>query len=340
MLSTITSKPNHYERLGLPPSASDQDIAQAFAREISPLRPRSVADMAQITLAYETLRNPIKRRAYDASLLPEPEPAPEPLPEPAPSLWPAGRDGWPFIASARIGSAELPAIDTLPRPTPRPEPFVVPARRESVPRPDDDRSLQALFEDRYRLVDGGPREWKRPAAIVGGMFLTVGLVGAGLGWYASRDIEPARAEAATPAVARPPAPAVAGPPTVTRDISETRPERRTGSVAAGPGMRRTPPRPRPTLSEEQPAEEIPDIPTEQVVAQASPVAAAPAAAMPLPNSVVARTIGRIGYSCGEVASTTAVEGASGVFKVTCTSGDSYRAAPVGGRYRFKRWSGR
>jgi len=25
-----------------------------------------------------------------------------------------------------------------------------------------------------------------------------------------------------------------------------------------------------------------------------------------------------------------------MFKVTCTSGDSYRAAPVNGRYRFKR----
>jgi hypothetical protein len=25
-----------------------------------------------------------------------------------------------------------------------------------------------------------------------------------------------------------------------------------------------------------------------------------------------------------------------VFKVTCTSGDSYRAAPIHGRYRFKR----
>jgi hypothetical protein len=63
------------------------------------------------------------------------------------------------------------------------------------------------------------------------------------------------------------------------------------------------------------------------------------AAMPLPDSVVARTIGRIGYACGEVASTTAVDGAPGVFKITCTSGHSYRAAPVRGRYHFKRWSG-
>jgi hypothetical protein len=58
--------------------------------------------------------------------------------------------------------------------------------------------------------------------------------------------------------------------------------------------------------------------------------------MPLPKAVIARTIGRIGYPCGQVASTTAVDGASGAFKVTCTSGHSYRAAPVRGRYRFRR----
>ena len=63
---------------------------------------------------------------------------------------------------------------------------------------------------------------------------------------------------------------------------------------------------------------------------------ATSAGIPLPNAVIARTIGRIGYPCGEVASTTAMEGTAGVFKVTCTSGHSYRAAPVRGRYRFRR----
>jgi hypothetical protein len=61
--------------------------------------------------------------------------------------------------------------------------------------------------------------------------------------------------------------------------------------------------------------------------------------MPLSNALIARTIGRIGYSCGEVASTSAVDGSPGVFKVTCTSGQSYRAAPVRGRYHFRRWAG-
>ena len=65
-------------------------------------------------------------------------------------------------------------------------------------------------------------------------------------------------------------------------------------------------------------------------AQATP------ASLPLPDRVVARTIHKIGYACGQVASTSAVDGQPGVFNVTCTSGHSYRAAPVHGRYRFRR----
>ena len=74
-------------------------------------------------------------------------------------------------------------------------------------------------------------------------------------------------------------------------------------------------------------------------ADPGPAPEAVAATLPLPKAVIARTIGRIGYPCGQVASTSAAEG-SGVFTVTCTSGHSYRAAPVHGRYRFRRLAGR
>src|SRR5204863_1828970 len=84
-------------------------------------------------------------------------------------------------------------------------------------------------------------------------------------------------------------------------------------------------------------------PVETVTEQATPPTAPTEAsaeavptAMPLPNAVIARTIHRIGYACGEVASTSAVEGARGVYTVTCTSGASYQAAPIHGRYRFRR----
>ena len=68
----------------------------------------------------------------------------------------------------------------------------------------------------------------------------------------------------------------------------------------------------------------------------APIATVASASMPLPNSVIARTIHRIGYACGDVASTTAVEGAVGVFNMTCTSGQTYQASPVRGRYHFRK----
>ena len=71
-----------------------------------------------------------------------------------------------------------------------------------------------------------------------------------------------------------------------------------------------------------------------------PPVAATTTKIPLSNAVIARTIGRIGYACGQVASTSAVEGEAGVFKVICTSRHSYRAAPVRGRYRFRRLGSR
>jgi hypothetical protein len=83
-----------------------------------------------------------------------------------------------------------------------------------------------------------------------------------------------------------------------------------------------------------------DISAGQNAAEAPPAEAA-AASLPISNRTAARTIERIGYACGRIAATTPVEGeATGVYKVTCTSGQSYRAAPVNGRYRFKRWGSR
>lgn len=61
-----------------------------------------------------------------------------------------------------------------------------------------------------------------------------------------------------------------------------------------------------------------------------------AASMPLPHRTVARTLDRIGYRCGTVTSTTPVDGSSGVYKVNCTSGQSFQAKSVNGRYRFRR----
>src|SRR5512132_1503209 len=75
MVETVSLRPNHYELLGLTPAASSAEIAQAFAKELSLLPMRPFGSLAQVSLAYETLRDPIKRVAYDASLRPKAEPS-------------------------------------------------------------------------------------------------------------------------------------------------------------------------------------------------------------------------------------------------------------------------
>lgn len=81
MVSSVKSRPNHYETLGLKPTASGDDIAAAFAIESCKIiqsprvnEPSVRAQARQIREAHETLRDQAKRRAYDASLGLEVEP--------------------------------------------------------------------------------------------------------------------------------------------------------------------------------------------------------------------------------------------------------------------------
>ena len=67
MVSAVGTRPNYYEVLGVTPSASDDEISQAFAKLMSMFRARPITAIAQLSAAFETLRNPAKRRAYDAS---------------------------------------------------------------------------------------------------------------------------------------------------------------------------------------------------------------------------------------------------------------------------------
>jgi hypothetical protein len=173
---------------------------------------------------------------------------------------------------------------------------------------------------------------------VGALFVGVAMIGAGLGWYASRGIAPAEAEEAIAVPMPNTAAPVANPPTPLPNEAKAIPERRARPAAAAAQTPRAAPPPEPIPSNEKRAEEVPDLPSEQVAALVSQAEDA-RATIPLPDAVVARTIRRIGYACGEIASTTAVDGARGVFKVTCSSGDSYKATPVHGRYHFRRWGG-
>ena len=342
MASTASSRPTHYETLGILPTAPAHEIARAFAKQGSVFRPHAFGGLAELCIAYETLRDPDKRRAYDASLgvARDAKPKLEPVlgrmlasasstPGPAPAR--------PNATQDKLPSPIKPAVPLGPglEQQVRPEPSF---RRAEAPPP--------LWEDDLSH-DVPSIDWRRAGIAIGAIVLAACALGGAAGWWSASSIEeqpgptnsvsvplpqarPEQADAdplpapkpvqvaqgaevhrATPA--KPPVPVIEQEPIATQSVANDEP-------------------PRPDLAEaniDEPAGEE---------AASEPTAAS---TMPLPNRVIARTIDRIGYSCGQVAAIAPIEGhAAGVHKVTCTSGQSFQATPVNGRYRFRRLGGR
>jgi hypothetical protein len=358
MVSTVKRLPNHYETLGLKPTASSDEIARAFAREISVVRPRAFGGVAQVSIAYETLRDPIKRRAYDASLCFTPEPK---RPDAATEAergprWqnppaPLERTLGSFIAASLREPASRGEGERSPRPEAQPGQQQPQAKQSLEPHLPDflavrrDAAGSAAPCAQARSID-----WKRASLGVGGL-LAVGLVSAlaGLSGGGAEEPQPAEAEVTIPLPAATPVEKDAVP-TPTPDAAETVPKRQIPAGGAAAKLESGPPPQQPALAEGQPAEpsvSVESPPSESLTEGATrpsaktPPAQTIAANLPLSSTTIARTIERIGYACGEVASTSPVEGgARGVFRITCTSGQSYQARPVNGRYRFRRWDGR
>lgn len=367
MVSTVKTRPTHYEVLGLTPEASSEEIAQAFARELR--GPRPFGSLAGITVAFETLRDPARRAAYDASLAPKPEP------EPLKPMLRAPADWAPFVARPEV--TELPRIPSPPRrpvpaephplldrldsrraaapaavmreplrPQPRePEPaaHAAPAPQPE-PQPSGDDPIEQERRDAHRALhffeeegtqDGftGSNRWKLPVIAGIGLTLAIG-IGAWTGVNAGGEDQadqPKRFATLKIASAKP-APAPAPEPDV--DASEE-------VVPASASRRKTAPaEPRAATDRlleaavAKQAEIKASLAADGILEAEPPAVETASAKLPLPNAVIARTIGRIGYPCGSVASASPLGG--GAYKVTCTSGHSYRAAPVKGRYRFRR----
>ena len=349
MVSGVKSRPNHYEALGLTPAAGDDEIGRAFVKKMSLFGAHGMDEAAHILIAYETLRNADKRREYDASIGLGAKRVPE-LHQWSASLAPPR---WsPFIASAAANppedrdarsfepqvaaepAAQAPAARKI-APEPRPQ--------QQPARPEPDEGLDALV-NHIRAVGRSEREelrqarnrapdWKKPALAVSGLVLGAGLIGTLAGLSVTDNETPAQAEpakASTPPrhssiAARPAAPIPTAVETQAEPVQQAAvPEYSTGRAK----------RPQPSSFAER---ESLDLESANDAAAVAQPAQAVAADMPLSGSLVARTIERIGYACEKVASTSPVEGeAEGVYKVTCSSGQSYQATPVHGRYRFRR----
>lgn len=364
MASTTATRPNHYEVLGLTPAASRDEIEQAFAREVSVMRPRAFGGVVDVTIAYGVLRDSGKRRAYDDSL------GLKPPPPPAPALTTRGVCGAAFFGRTRLvaepperaatGARTPPEPEANPPARPElrtepatttfiaarlrelasPEPLIEPApisRSEPPPRPDTD-VRQIALHDSLGGTEADTIPWKRAAIAVGAMALAAAVLGAWTGWDSEAGKSAAKVALPPPTtftVGDPAATAPVPAPDAARPSQPKQPPR----AAA----RRAPVQPtgRPADLERELAESSAPAAVPVMTAEAPAAAAAAAARLPLSNAVIARTIARIGYPCGRVAATTAAEGgAPGAFTVTCTSGHSYRAAPVGGRYHFRRVGGR
>jgi hypothetical protein len=338
-----TPRPTHYETLGLSPTASTDDITRAFVRKMGALTPRPVAELAQLSVAYETLRDPKRRRAYDESLRPAPMPEPryavqwKPAPAPKAASALVERLSRPVDPEPQVVQAERSALDSsgLRQARATPEPQSRPIRH------DERIERAALGRSETNSID-----WTSLAAALALPVLGVAVLGAVAGWAAtiadvpeqshpSRSIALPKAEPKLPISDA----SVLAPSTSQEGLGpRARIEEATSIKRSVRSVKPT------TTASEEAGEKLDSAQSEAAVPEptietAAATEAVSTASMPLSNQTIARTIGRIGYSCGEVMSTAPVENeAAGVFKVTCSSGQSYQARPVGGRYHFRRWT--
>lgn len=368
MDSAVRPRPNFYELLGVKPTASTEEIQRAFAREVGLSRPRAFGGVALLGLAFETLRNPAKRAAYDESIGLRREPPPPPKPYVTSTVF--FRPTFTYGASLPIAppqdpepdrpkaapEAPLPAFLAAPRPGPAAaEPRGKSAAAHFEPKPAPARPRIAL-PPVGPLADWEPGsfQWNRPVVLAGGLLLAVAILGGWAGSQAGRDAQAAAptgtVTAALPKAATPSAPdkASAGEPLAAEASAppprrwRTSPARTNRSlhapvaVAAGDGPPEAAPSEQGTFAQQSIAQAGEAQPA--LVDAPAPAASASTASLPLPERTVARTISRIGYSCGTITSTVA-SGTPGVFTVTCSSGQSFQARPVGGRYRFRRLGG-
>lgn len=386
MVSSVKSRPNHYQTLGLEPLASADEISDAFARKMSLFQADPLGAAAQVCIAYETLRDPIKRREHDRlhGLVPEPKP---PVPQ---WTYAVTRPRWtPFIAAAERNSAMQPAREAARTSEPQvmtpsqPETSVDPrlaaiaasvrelakpatpdaltptkpqGSQPRAPQSPPDMHLEEVIEhirsvgraEKERLhSDQGRFDWKRPALTLCALVVGAGVFGALAGLSLKGDETPGQAEAARMHFHALPGhrPQFAQLPPPVAPFADVPRSAHVRSASTSRDHRPISRTSRASLFEQQIVGSLaaPDAPTNSEpdkLASDQSAGDGPrqvVASLPLSRAVIAHTIERIGYPCGEVAATTAADGeAGGVFKVTCSSGHTYQARPIAGRYHFRR----
>lgn len=362
MVSSVGQRPNHYETLGLRFSASDDEVSKAFARKMNAFRWHPPGAAAQVWIAYETLRDRIRRADYDRALGLAPKPQRE---------WTMAvtREQWtPFMAAVPVQVARGPAREPEPRAEPPIDPRLesIAATLRELSKPNVERSparssaprehwrsddgVEPLIEHilavdhaekaRLRASQARGFGWRKPALAIGGLLLGAGAIGAYAGLSVSNQEGPAPAPATSAAKA-----ATRAHPGAVVPISAPAPihfepvsdqplpapaHSRARRIASWHKLRQAEPATTADAEPQSAAAPIGPAVLDPLAPQSAP------ASLPISNKMVARTIERIGYSCGEVSSSTPVEGSPGLFDLSCSSGQSFRATRVHGRYHFRR----
>ncbi len=112
MASAISGlRSNHYDALGIEPDASVDEIERAFLFKVSAFSPHAFGNVAEASVAYDILKDPAKRRAYDRSngFADEPEAA-KPLP-----YW-SGRPWSMTPGQATIARPAMALFSQAPKP--------------------------------------------------------------------------------------------------------------------------------------------------------------------------------------------------------------------------------
>ena len=374
MVNEVRSRPNHYELLGLTPAAESADIHRAFVAKMSSFGAHSIEEAAQFLVAYETLRDSEKRRSYDASLGLLAKPAPREWsiavtpprwtpfmvkvptnqpPEPQVSL-DRSRDvpDEPVIASPAVqSSANEPSV-----PEPAPISEAAPQRpAQRAPHEDLESVLQHIRDvgraerERMRHSKSAPSDWKRVGLALGGLLVGAAVLGTMAGLSVQDKSGAAQAEPArAPTLNRAPKQEmVLDPSAPTSTAASAEPAAEELPQAMTPVLRRGHPLFRERHSARQGMAQNAAAAESAPVQDAAPEGAAHspdpqldqgiAADLPVSTKLIARTIERIGYACGDVSSAAPAEGkAQGVYRITCSSGRTYQATPVSGRYHFRK----
>lgn len=347
MASQAAGLSNHYEVLGISPTASRDEIGVAFERALGNFA-RPLSTTLHIYQAFEVLRQPDKRREYDRSIGLAPPPGP-------PQFLIRSQARAPFAVAARATESADHERELEPAVLPLEADVAAEPRKAADPALDElvdsilaeGRAEKAALRDAQRR----PQDWRRIGIAAGVLMIGASVFGGLAGVSASG---PATGEAAVGAPRPSPSPYLAGSaPSAELGVNDEAPagdeepaapatERKINPLVIPPEVEAAlaeRANPIPAAEAASPAEPASAPSVDPLAPEPAPTATETAAAeLPLPKATIARTIQKIGYPCAGVSSVAPVNG-GGVFKVTCATGHSYRAAPVAGRYRFKKWSG-